>query len=46
MKIAAAQIECALGDIDANVLKMRDYCSRAREADADLIVFPEMADTG
>src|SRR5688572_8084728 len=46
MKIASAQIACALGDIDANVRKMRDFASRAKEAGAELIVFPEMADTG
>ena len=46
MKVAAAQIACVLGDIDANVRKMRDFASRAKEAGADLIVFPEMADTG
>jgi predicted amidohydrolase len=46
MKIAAAQIACVLGDIDANVRKMREFSSRAKEAGADLIVFPEMADTG
>jgi omega-amidase len=46
VKIAAAQIACALGDIDANVRKMRDFSSRAKEAGADLVVFPEMADTG
>jgi omega-amidase len=46
VKIAAAQIDCTLGDIDANVRKMRDFASRAKEAGAELIVFPEMADTG
>ncbi len=46
MKIASAQIACALGDIDANVRKMGDFASRAKEAGADLVVFPEMADTG
>jgi predicted amidohydrolase len=46
MKIAAAQIACVLGDIDANVRKMRDFSSRAKEAGAELIVFPEMADIG
>ena len=46
MKIAAAQIACALGDVGANVRKMRDFSSRAKEAGADLVVFPEMADTG
>lgn len=46
MKVAAAQMACVLGDIDANVRKIRDFSSRAREAGAELVVFPEMADTG
>jgi omega-amidase len=46
VKIAAAQISCALGDVDANVRKIRDFSARAKEGGADLIVFPEVADTG
>ena len=46
MRIAAAQITCVPGDIDANVRKMRDFAGRANAAGADLIVFPETADTG
>jgi predicted amidohydrolase len=46
MRIAAAQISCAPGDLDANVRKIRDFASRAKEAGAELIVFPEMVDTG
>jgi omega-amidase len=46
MKVAVAQISCSLGDSDANLLKVRDFCARAKETDADLIVFPEMMDTG
>lgn len=46
MKIAAAQIACALGDVEANVRKMRDFSERAKNAGAGLVVFPEMADTG
>ena len=46
MKIAAAQISCALGDLDANVRKIRDFSARAKESGAELIVFPEVADTG
>ena len=46
MKIAAAQIACSLGDVEANVRKMRDFAERAKKAGAELIVFPEMADTG
>jgi omega-amidase len=46
MKIAAAQITCSLGDVEANVRKLRDFAVRAKEAGASLVVFPEMADTG
>lgn len=46
MKIAAAQIACALGEVDANLRKIRDFSTRAKEDGAELIVFPEMADTG
>ena len=46
MKIAAAQISCVLGDIDANIHKIRDFSARAREGGADLVVFPEAAETG
>ena len=46
MKIAAAQIACALGDVDANLRKMRDFSARAKEQGAELIVFPEASDTG
>jgi predicted amidohydrolase len=46
MKIAAAQISCALGDVEANLRKIRDFSARAREGGAELIVFPEVAETG
>ncbi len=46
MKIAAAQIACSLGDIPANLQKMRDFAERAKAASAELVIFPEMADTG
>ena len=46
MKVAAAQISCALGDIDANLRKIRDFASRAKKSGANLVVFPEMSDTG
>ena len=46
MRIASAQIACSLGDIAANVQKIRDCTARAKEAGAELIVFPEMSDTG
>jgi omega-amidase len=46
MKIAAAQISCVLGDRQANLGKVRDFSVRAKKAGVELIVFPEMIDTG
>lgn len=46
VKIAAAQIACIPGDVSANLRKMREFAGRAKEARAELVVFPEMADTG
>src|SRR5882724_9203850 len=46
MKIAVAQISCSLGAPEANLSKLRDFARAAKEAGAELIVFPEMSDTG
>jgi len=46
MKIAAAQISCVPGEIGANLHKIREFTSRAKKVGAELIVFPEMSDTG
>ena len=46
MKISVAQISCSLGDPEANLSKVGDFSRRAKEAGAELIVFPEMTDTG
>src|SRR5215472_5050302 len=46
MKLAVAQIACSLGDPETNLSKVRDFSRRAKEAGADLIVFPELTDTG
>ena len=46
MKVAVAQIACSLGDPEANLSKVCDFSRRAKEAGAELIVFPEMTDTG
>ena len=46
MKVAAAQISCVLGDRAANLGKVCDFAFRAKRAGAELIVFPEMIDTG
>jgi omega-amidase len=46
MKIAVAQISCSLGDPETNLSKVRDLSQRAEQTGAELIVFPEMTDTG
>jgi len=46
MKVATAQISCVLGDRTANLDKVRDFASRAKDSGTELIVFPEMIDTG
>jgi omega-amidase len=46
MRVATAQISCTPGDLNANLRKMREFASRAKESEASLIVFPEMVDTG
>ena len=46
MKVAVAQIACSLGDPQSNLSKVRDFSRRVKETGAELIVFPEMIDTG
>ena len=46
MKIAAAQISSTPGDLAANLRKVRDFSAQAKSAGAELILFPEMVDTG
>lgn len=46
MKVAAAQIACVLGEVDANLRKIRDFSARAKDEGVELIVFPEASDTG
>jgi len=46
VRIAAVQLTCTLGDVQANLNKIRDFCGRAKQEGVDLIVFPEAADTG
>lgn len=46
MKIAIAQINPRVGDIDGNVKLIEAFARRAEAAGADLAVFPELAVTG
>ena len=45
-RLALAQINPTVGDITGNTAKILDYLERAREAQADLVAFPELAITG
>jgi NAD+ synthase (glutamine-hydrolysing) len=41
-RLALAQVNTTVGDIAGNVRKVLSACDRAREAGANLVVFPEM----
>jgi len=46
MRIALAQINPTIGDLDGNRTKILDYTHRAHDRGADLVVFPELCVTG
>jgi NAD+ synthase (glutamine-hydrolysing) len=46
MRIALAQIDNTVGDLDANAAKILDFARKGAERGAELIVFPELALTG
>lgn len=46
MIVALAQINPIVGDIVGNCGKIADFMARARQAGADLVVFPELAVSG
>ena len=46
LRIGLAQIDCRLGDFEGNAVRHLDWIARAREAGADLLVFPELSLTG
>ncbi len=46
MRVALAQINATVGDIEGNAAKIADYTARARDAGAALVVFPELSLTG
>jgi NAD+ synthase (glutamine-hydrolysing) len=45
-RIALAQIDTRVGDVDANARAVLDWVRTAAQAGADLVVFPEMTLTG
>ncbi len=46
MKIAIAQIDCQIRNVAANVETMAGMIRRAAEQGCDVVLFPEMSDTG
>jgi NAD+ synthase (glutamine-hydrolysing) len=46
MRVALAQINSTVGDIAGNEAKVREYLARARDAGAQLALFPELAVSG
>ena len=46
LRIALAQINTTVGDLDGNTAKVLDYTARARDVGADIVAFPELAITG
>ena len=46
MKMALVQMDCVVGDVDANRAKIAAFAKQAAQDGCDVAVFPEMADTG
>ncbi|HLL92252.1 MAG TPA: nitrilase-related carbon-nitrogen hydrolase, partial [Solirubrobacteraceae bacterium] len=46
MRLALCQINATVGDIAGNVQRIREGMRAARDARADLVLFPELALTG
>src|SRR3954452_23419517 len=43
LRVALAQINSVVGDIPGNTSKIREWIGRAREEEAQLVIFPELA---
>ncbi len=46
LRVALAQMNATVGDLDGNAARIGDLAARAREQGAQLVVFPELALTG
>ena len=46
LRIALAQIDVTVGDIESNTAKVRDYLARAKAHQVHLVLFPELALAG
>ena len=43
MRVALAQTDCVLGDVDANLTTAREQIEQAVAQGSDLVVFPELS---
>ncbi len=46
MRVALAQIDCILGDVDKNLRRAKEVIAEAKGRGADLVVFPELSLAG
>jgi NAD+ synthase (glutamine-hydrolysing) len=46
LRLALAQVNCVVGDLEGNRAKILDGIAEARAAHAELVVFPELATSG
>ncbi len=46
LRVALAQMNLVVGDLEGNVRRMVEYIHRARQAQAHVVLFPELAVTG
>jgi predicted amidohydrolase len=46
VRIALAQLNPTVGDLTANAQRVKDYLDRARDAGADIVLFPELTVSG
>jgi NAD+ synthase (glutamine-hydrolysing) len=46
LTLALAQVDARVGDLDGNVRLVREHIARARDAGAELVLFPELVLTG
>ena len=46
MRVALAQIDCLLGDVDENLRRAKEVVAKARAEGVDLLVFPELTLAG
>jgi NAD+ synthase (glutamine-hydrolysing) len=46
LKVAMAQINSTVGDVEGNLSKIREFLEDAKQCRADLVIFPELAVVG